>query len=497
MKAAYGIFTTDGETVAGTLHDEYAVRLAERLDESTASLYISTTNGVFLLGTAVNVQKSGRRPDTVIYLEKYGWNHAPLPEMDRAFIRDFYRRVRERLSASDYVMRDALFGDGLMTEPDTPNLPSLPATDAVDYTLGRLLLGKEVVCISADPTASVAFVVAATERLHSLLSPGFTIVVAKRTFRGADLLVTEQYSGTAQITLATGETGDTRWGDIYRSVGVLARNPIIRQTIAKERIRQALAAALITAYRHQIQTDREKTARFEAFLTEEHVGAPGSGPGAFSPAAYVPPEPTDANRPDESDYAIRTENERDRDRERLRLERGYEEQMRTKKKARVRLLAILVLFFLLCAAVLVLFVLYPDAIPSGGGAPDIPRITPSATIAPANETMLVARLNTTPGNVPANLSGVGSAYAVTVSGPRNVTFAIPEPFRPDLSYFLMQYNESEAVWEEVTTTVLVSNASATVRIPDSGIYRLFREKEERAPAGEGAVVPSPVNDTPG
>jgi len=492
MKAAYGIFTTDGETVAGTLHDEYAVRLAERLDESTASLYVSTTNGVFLLGTAVNVQKSGRRPDTVIYLEKYGWNHAPLPEIDLAFIRDFYRRVRARLSASDYVVRDATSGDVFPAEPNTRTITALPGTDAVDYTIGRLLLGKEVVCVGADRTKSVGFVVAVTERLHSLLSPGFTIVVAKRTFRGADLLVTEKYSGTAHITLATEQTDDTRWGDIYRSMGVLARNPIIRQKITKERTRHDLAAELITEYRHHIQTDRTKTARFETFLTEEDVGVSGTAPEAFSPAAYEPPDTTDAKRPDESDYDMRVQD----DREHLRLERGYEEQMRQKKKARTRLIAVLVVFFLLCAAVLVLFVLYPASIPIRGGEPDIPRFTPSATIAPVNETVLVTRLNTTPGNIPENLSGIGSAYEVTVSGPRNVTMAVPAPFRPDASYFLMRYNESGSAWEDVNTTVLVSNVSASALIPDSGIYRLFTEKEGRVPAG-GGDGSAPVNDTPG
>lgn len=110
--------------------------------------------------------------------------------------------------------------------------------------------------------------------------------------------------------------------------------------------------------------------------------------------------------------------------------------------------------------------------------------------------MLVTRLNTTPGNIPENLSGIGSAYEVTVSGPRNVTMAVPAPFRPDASYFLMRYNESGSAWEDVNTTVLVSNVSASALIPDSGIYRLFTEKEGRVPAGggDGSV---PVNDTPG
>ena len=106
MKAAYGIFTTDGGNVAGSLHDEYALHLAERLDESTASLYISTKNGVLLLGTAVNVQKHGRRPDTFIYLEKTGLESDLPPKIDLSYIHAFYGRVERRLSEIEYGVRD-------------------------------------------------------------------------------------------------------------------------------------------------------------------------------------------------------------------------------------------------------------------------------------------------------------------------------------------------------------------------------------------------------
>lgn len=475
MKAAYGIFTTDGDAVAGTLHDEYARRLAEQLDESTVSLYISTKNGVFLLGTTINVQRKGRRPDTLIYLEKLGWNHEPLPEIDLAFIHEFYRRMVARLSESEYVVRDPALDDDFFTKRRNRGITDLMSADMVDYSVGRLLLGKEVVCVSGDRAKSVDFVVAVTERLHPFLSPGFTIVVAQRAFRDADMLVTEKYSGTVHVALATEETADSKWGDTYRNLGVFARNPIIRQKISTERTRQSLAAGLISEYKHHIHAQRGKAALFETFLSEETVDALRVPTRQFSPAAYEPPEKGKETPPNESDY----ESGNREDSERERLERGYEEQMRKKKKARVRFLVALGLVFFILAAGAVLFVLYPEYLPVGGNAPDVPVITPSATIVPENETSLVTRLNTTPGNIPEGLEGFGSAYEIVVSGPQNVTIAVTAEFQQDASYSLMKYNESGFAWEPVFTPVLVLNQSAGVLIPDSGIYRLFTGKESR------------------
>ncbi len=70
MEESFGIYTTDGERLSGNLYDESITGLAERLDESTASLFIRTAGETVYLGTAINVQKQGRRPDTLIYIER-------------------------------------------------------------------------------------------------------------------------------------------------------------------------------------------------------------------------------------------------------------------------------------------------------------------------------------------------------------------------------------------------------------------------------------------
>ena len=172
MDDAYGIFTTDGETVAGTLNDEYALRLAERLDESTASLYISTKNGVLLLGTAVNVQKKGRRPDTFIYLEKVGWTRELPPGIDLGFIHAFYGRIERRLADIEYEVRDLASDADFFNERHKKVVTGLLSSRTADYSVGRLLMGKEVVCVSGNLSKSVDFVVAVTEKLTPSSLPG-------------------------------------------------------------------------------------------------------------------------------------------------------------------------------------------------------------------------------------------------------------------------------------------------------------------------------------
>ena len=473
MKDAYGIFTTDGEAVAGTLHDESALHLAERLDESTASLYISTKNGVFLFGTAVNVQKMGRRPDTFIYLEKVGWNRELPPKIDLAYIHAFYGHVERRLSEIGYEVRDLASDDDFFNERQKRLITGLMSSAAANYTVGRMLLGKEVVCVSGNLSMSVDFVVAVTEKLHFFLSPGFTIVVAKRTFRDADLLVTEKYTGTVQINLDTERTDGSKWEEIYQNIGVFSQNPLVLQKLSKEQSRVNLAERLVSEYKINTKMLPERERLFEEFLTEEGIGSVTKPVGEFSSAAYESQAKEELKRPLESEYGRWDVNDFDRDN----LKREYEGHMEKKRKGRVRLLAVLVIFLILLADDVVLFAIPPGFLIPGQNASEIPHITPSATIVPDDLSRIITRLNTTPGNSPEGLLGLGSAYEITISRPQNVTIALNMEYQPGLSYYLMKYNQSGYAWVPVNTTLIITNESATAFIPDSGIYRIFSDRE--------------------
>ena len=473
MKAAYGIFTTDGGNVAGSLHDEYALHLAERLDESTASLYISTKNGVLLLGTAVNVQKHGRRPDTFIYLEKTGLESDLPPKIDLSYIHAFYGRVERRLSEIEYGVRDIASDVDFFNERKKKVVTGLMSSGAANYSVGRMLLGKEVVCVSGNLSMSVDFVAAVTEKIYPFLSPGFTIVVAKRTFRDADLLVTENYSGKEHINLNTERTDGSKWEKIYQDIGIFAQNPIIRQKLSKEQSRRTLGDVLVSEYKINTKMLPGRSRPFGEFLTGENIGAFTKSPGEFSSSAYEPRAKEGSPPPNESDYGKWSIN--DHDREGLKLE--YEQHMEKKKKARVCLLAILGVFLILLAVVMVYFVINPGFINPGLNTTEIPHITPSETIVSGDASLIVTQLNATPGNMPEGLSGFGSAYEITVSRPQDVKIPLNVDYQPEMSYYLMRYDESGFAWVPVNTTLVISNSSATAFIPDSGIYRLFTDRE--------------------
>ena len=468
MYDSYGIFTTDGGTVAGTLHDEYAVDLAERLDESTASLYISTKNGVLLLGTAVNVQKKGRRPDTFIYLEKTGWRGGLLPRIDLSYIHEFYARVQHKLSQIEYDVRDLASDNDFFDDRHSKVVTGLMGSDAADYTVGRLVLGKDTVCVSDDLSKSVDFVVAVAEKLHSYLPAGFTIAVSKMTFRDADLNVAEKYSGRVDIDLKTEKTDTSESGRLYRSVGTFAQGPAVRRKLSGITSRGELTQRIISEFKGSSRFPKEKSGIFEKFLSDEMIGAADS-PAEFSYSAYEPQAKGGFKVPAESDYGKWKINELDRES----LKNEYEEHMEKKKKGRVRLLAVLGIFLILLAGLFIFVVLSPGY--SGGEPPAVTTITPSATITPEERTAIVTRLGTAPGNVPEGLSGFGSAYEIMVSGPQNLVINNTAEYIPDKSYRLMRYNGSGQIWDYAGIPVSISDESAEVFIADSGIYRLFSD----------------------
>lgn len=469
MHDAYGIFTPDGEALGGTLTDEYALRLAERLDESSASLYISTKHGVLLMGTAVNVQKQGRRPDTVIYLERTVWEGGPVPAVDRSAVHAFFERVERRLAAMEYALRDV--------GPEIGAGAGLVGARTTDYALGRLLLGRPVVCTAGIPSRSYAFFFAVLNALQPLLSTGFTFVIAKRIVPDIDLVVAETAAGRVQVDLATETVTNDAWEEMYRDIGRFSRNPVLRQILAGASSHPALTGSLLAEYTHANRVPPGGKNRFAAFLAEEGIPRAPKPPEGGTPGIARPPEERPA-RPDEADYAKpppRPAADR--------LEQEYAVHMEQKRTARRRLAIGVGVVLVLMGAILVLFLVSPGLLPLPLNGTPAPHITPSAPITPEQATVLITRLNTTPGNIPADLQGVGSAYDITVAAPQNVTLELTADISTERFYSLMRYNASGAIWEPVETPLVVTNKTVVASIPTSGIYRVFTNRTPPQPQG--------------
>lgn len=477
MEEDYGIFTTDGQRLSGELYDESITGLAEKLDESTASLFIKTSGTVVYLGTAINVQKKGRRPDTFIYLEKTAWHGSLPPRIDLSYINDFYSRVAERLSSLDYSIRDMASDSSFMGDRRGRVVSGLFGPDIVEYALGRTLLCKEVVCISADLAKSVDFVVAITEKLAPYLYAGFTIVVSKRHFRGADILVTEKAASEPDIGLDNETIRDLKWADVYRTAGMLPQRPGMTHWASGRRSRGEIAEKLLENLRQYMRDSGNRESYIRSFTDAEEIGKfpCGTTAGVQYPAtgdSYSRAPPVAAS-PSENDYRKWEVTEY----ERIRLNEDYESLMEKKRKSRLKMVVGLVIILILAAAAILV---------SGPAGPlfhvtptpeATPYITPSATIAPAAGEITIERLGASPGNTPDGLKGASSAYNISLSSPQNVLIELSEDYDPMLPYYLMRFNITSYSWDYVQGTSEYTTEGADVEIPEKGIYRIFTARE--------------------
>ncbi len=475
MDDNYGIYTTDGERLSGGLSDESVTGLAERLDESTASLFIRTAGSFVWLGTAINVQKQGRRPDTFIYIEKSSWQGGIPPRIDLSYIHEFYGRVADRLSSMDYGIRDLASDTAFIGNRRERFISGLSGTGVVEYALGKTLLCREVVCVSDDLPKSVDFVVAIAEKLSPFLYAGFTIVVAKRSFKGADILVTEKTAAKADIVLDTETITDSKWADIYRTAGVLPQKPEIAHWAAENRSRRQIGEKVLSELRKHSKALGRKSSYIDSFVESEDIESypcesqvktrvRAAGAAAGSPKGPSPSE-DDYGRWKVSDY------------DRMKLMEDYERVMDEKKKTRTKIIAAVVVVLALALAVL-LFVAGPAGFPfpGGPGPTETPYITPSATISPPQGNITIERLGASPGNIPTGLMGVSSAYNITPDSPRTVLIELTEDYDPLLPYYLMKFNTSGYSWDFVSGSSEYSGEGAMVLISEPGIYRIFTER---------------------
>jgi hypothetical protein len=478
MEENYGIFTTDGQRLAGSLYDESITGLAERLDESTASLFIKTSGSVIWLGTAINVQKKGRRPDTFIYLEKMSWHGSLSPRIDLSYINGFYGRVAERLSSIDYGIRDLASDTAFIGERRERFISGLSGTGVVEYALGKTLLCREVVCVSDDLSKSVDFVVAIAEKLSPFLYAGFTIVVSKRSFRGADILVTERTAAKVDIRLDTETIEDMKWADIYRTAGVLPQNPAMAYRASEIRSRRQIAERVLSDLKKNARASG-RSSYLDSFISVEEIemfpcGEPEDTPSKMSPGPSA--GKMKGQVPSEDDYGKWEVSDYDR----MKLMEDYELLMEKKKKKRIKIIAAVFVILVLAAAAVFIAVgpVKPGGVPGFPGnitetTTSTPYITPSETIVQSGGNITIGRLNASPGNIPVDLRGVSSAYDITTDSPQEVIIELSEDYDPLLSYFLMEFNTSGYSWEYVTGTSEYSDAGAMVVIPESGIYRIF------------------------
>lgn len=501
MQDTYGIFTTDGEIVSGSLTDEYAVNLAEMLDESTASLYISTRNGALLMGTAVNVQKKGRRPDTVIYLEKSGYD-AYLSHIDLSYVQDFYARVRRTLEQNDYEVRNLASDDNFFDERNMRLTSKMSDIGTADYAIGRLLLGKNVLAVSDNLSKSVDYAVLVAGKLKTYLSAGFTIVVAKRTFRDADLMIVDKVSGGYQINLATETVTGGFISDIYRHIGVFAQKPDVMQGFSGREPLNRIAERVVTEFERTQNISPAGRKQYADFIVSERIREFYSAPAprAFSSESYSESRRQDTKF-DKTGYNSKwvvTDSDRDK------VMREYEEHMEKKHKTRLTVIGVIIVALLVCGAVgfVVIDPLGLGLLKKGdpnSGEPDVHQINPSENI-PNTNMFDVFPSDVEVRNIPGGFKAFGSQYNVTlVESPQLVALPLnTNPYALDshAELIVMKLDTATGYWSQTGTVDKIRSDEVWATLPDSGIYHLFyRITPEMTVTGGTPFSEPPANPT--
>ncbi len=476
MQDTYGIFTTDGEIVAGSLNDEYAVNLAEMLDESTASLYISTKNGTFLMGTAVNVQKKGRRPDTVIYLEKSGYDTYMVPHIDLAYVQEFYGRVRRTLEKNDYEVRNLASDDSFFDERNMRLTSGMSGTDTANYAVGRLIMGKDVIAVSDNLSKSVDFAVSVAGKMMTYMAAGFTIVVAKRSFRDADLMVIEKVSGGSQINLATETVTGGNFSDIYGYIGKFAQNPSVMREFSGREPLNKITEKILAEFERTQRISPQGKKRYAEFLETEITNKSFSEqPRKFSSENYADVSRRSDSKFDSSGYESKWEvNSFDRDKAQI----EYEKHMEKKHKGRLMLISGVVVIFVILAAVFV-FAFNPSFLNNKADDPNhfIPS-EPIPTPTPNPENYVVIILNAGNYEIPQEYYILGSRlYNVTMSEtPQLVSLPVDQNLLTRESHgdiLLMRLDTATDRWLPSGNVENVNPDDVWVNLTESGIYGMF------------------------
>ena len=171
----YGIYTTLDNLISG---DDIinSSQIVKTLTSCSTTFYLSYKNRKTILGTTLDVQKSQTRVHTVVFLQEINWKGENPGAISRQNIDDFFKAVFLKLGELDYSINNVLsytfnsYLTALQQEKNTLKHDSHTCPkQIVNYTFGRLLYGKKVLCTSADPQISLSYLSTLTKKYESFL----------------------------------------------------------------------------------------------------------------------------------------------------------------------------------------------------------------------------------------------------------------------------------------------------------------------------------------
>jgi hypothetical protein len=191
----YGIYTTLGNLISG---DDIinSSQIVKTLTACSTSFYLSYENRKTIIGTTLDVQKSQTRVHTVVFLQEINWKGENPGAISRQNIDVFFKAVFLKLGELDYYIKNISsytfnsYLTALQQEKNTVKHDSHACPkQIVNYTIGRLLYGKKVLCTSADPQISISYLSDLTQTYESFLKYGYSFAITKFAIKDCDVSI--------------------------------------------------------------------------------------------------------------------------------------------------------------------------------------------------------------------------------------------------------------------------------------------------------------------
>ncbi|MBQ4134470.1 MAG: hypothetical protein IJD66_03060 [Methanocorpusculum sp.] len=257
-----GIFTTVGEAVyRNGVFSKNTQELAPLLNTSDASLYVAVSlPHSIIFGTLVNVQQKNSRPHAVIYLEECD----AVSDIGREIF-SFFRRCETTLASQEYTI---LPGNEflLFCTSDTNHSLGTPSTpDILQYTYGRLSVGKSITCISKDYSQTIAYISDSIRNMPALLAADAVIVATRLGFGQADIIVSNSSDIQYQVNLDTMEIKGTESPEMYKQFASVYDN------MSAADVQHAVKEQILFLYDKQEATNDDRKYKYYTFLQHEKI----------------------------------------------------------------------------------------------------------------------------------------------------------------------------------------------------------------------------------
>lgn len=264
-----GIYNTDGDLVSGNLQGYREI--ARRLAESNVTLYIQFRSDEALFGTAVNVQRTGRRPDTVIVLIRA----APVlysADMGR-IIGIFFGEAVDALERAEYrilnIGNDEELLQTVRAKKPLKNAAGLTTAEEIStFVAGKLIATQKAYCTSRNLQASATLVSSVINLLVPVLRLGYTFACSKKTFEANLSILPEKPPNIPALDIELDgrrivQTGDS---ELYRQFVSALSDPSVKNLHSKHDLSRTIANAIYKRTR-----DKELKKRYLRLVSSGEV----------------------------------------------------------------------------------------------------------------------------------------------------------------------------------------------------------------------------------